>query len=84
MLPDEDKPENTIIKELFALLTTPDEGGLSFGFYDDPEERFGMRLDMKPFAGDEETYDASLNAIKVPFDVDAFIKNKPRLSCSQT
>lgn len=76
LLPDEDKPENTIIKELFALLTTPDEGGLSFGFYDDPEERFGMRLDMKPFAGDEETYDASLNAIKVPFDVDAFIKNK--------
>lgn len=76
LIPDEDKPENKIIRELFSLLTAPEEGGLSFGFYEDPEIRFGMRIDLEPFAGDEEVFDAKLAAISAPFDIDSFIQNK--------
>ncbi|MCK9536691.1 MAG: hypothetical protein M0R05_03810 [Bacilli bacterium] len=74
--PDEEKPGNKIVKELFALLTIPEEGGLTFGFFPGDEVSFGAKINLEPFAADSAVFANLQASIKEPFDVNSFIKNK--------
>ena len=76
LVPDGEEDKNDIIKELFSVLTNPEDGILSFGFFGTDEISFGARIDLTPFAANEVTYNNKIAEISNPIDADNFIKNK--------